>query len=202
LAKKPSRIVVFDFDGTITTKDTLALFLRYYAGTSKWLLNVTLLMPVFVAYGLRIIDRNQVKAYVMRRFFKNAPVEHVETVARRFAKDVIPGLIRPAAQACLDQKKSNLESLYICSASIAPYLRAWGEAQGITNILATELESENGYYTGELKGWNIWGKGKTRRIFAEFAPDSVIISEAYGDSRGDRELLLAAEASFWKPFRL
>ena len=29
-------ITVFDFDGTITTKDTFALFLRYYAGTVSY----------------------------------------------------------------------------------------------------------------------------------------------------------------------
>jgi len=33
-------IVVFDFDGTITTKDTFALFLRYYAGAFVWFVKI------------------------------------------------------------------------------------------------------------------------------------------------------------------
>jgi len=198
----PVEIIVFDFDGTITTDDTFRLFLRYYAGNLNWALNILLLLPIFIGYGLKIVDRNQAKIHVMRRFFKNASTAKLNARAAEFAKDIIPGLIRPQAQACLDSKKNDLESLYICSASIAPYLRAWGESQNIHNILATELESDGDHYTGEIKGWNIWGEGKIRRILAEFAPQPVKIMEAYGDSRGDREMLHAAEASYFRPFRL
>ncbi|WP_026941081.1 HAD-IB family phosphatase [Hellea balneolensis] len=202
VSPSPVEIVVFDFDGTITTDDTFRLFLRYYAGVAKWALNILLLLPVFVGYALKIVDRNQAKIYVIRRFFKNAPVERLNARAASFAEEIIPSLIRPQAQSCLDDKKSDLESLYICSASIAPYLRAWGESQNIHNILATELETDGNRYTGEIKGWNIWGEGKVRRILAEFAPHPVKIIEAYGDSRGDREMLHAAEASYFRPFRL
>ena len=198
----PAEIVVFDFDGTITTDDTFRLFLRYYAGNLKWAANILLLLPVFIGYGLKIVDRNQAKIHVTRRFFKNAPIAKLNARAASFAKEVIPGLIRPQAQACLDSKKTDLESLYICSASIAPYLRAWGKSQNIHNILATELETDGDIYTGEIKGWNIWGEGKIRRILAEFAPHPVKIMEAYGDSRGDQEMLHAAEASYFRPFRL
>lgn len=198
----PVEIVVFDFDGTITTDDTFRLFLRYYAGNLKWAVNILLLMPIFIVYGLKLVGRTQAKIHVTRRFFKNAPIARLDAKAAEFAKEVIPGLIRPQAQACLDSKKTDLESLYICSASIAPYLRAWGESQNIHNILATELESDGDRYTGEIKGWNIWGEGKVRRILAEFAPHPVRIIEAYGDSRGDQEMLHAAEASYFRPFRL
>ena len=199
---EPVEIVVFDFDGTITTDDTFRLFLRYYAGNLKWAANILLLMPIFIGYGLKAVDRNQAKIHVTRRFFKNAPIAKLNARAAEFAKEIIPTLIRPQAQTCLDSKKANLESLYICSASIAPYLRAWGKSQNIHNILATELETDGDRYTGEIKGWNIWGEGKIRRILAEFAPHPVKIMEAYGDSRGDREMLHAAEASFFRPFRL
>ncbi len=199
-------IVVFDFDGTITTKDTFALFLRYYAGAFVWFVKILTLLPVFLAYGLRIMDRNQVKHAVIRRFFANQAVDKVQAKAESFAKDVIPTLIRPKARETLMDKraaeKSGGESLYICSASITPYLKAYFETLDIHQVLATELESVNGVYTGGLKGWNIWGEGKMRRILAEFAPLPVEIIEAYGDSRGDREMLHAAKASFWRPFRL
>ena len=199
---EPIEIVVFDFDGTITTDDTFRLFLRYYAGNLKWTANILLLLPIFIGYGLKVVDRNQAKIHVMRRFFKNASVAKLNARAAAFATEIIPSLIRPQAQACLDSKKTHPESLYICSASITPYLRAWGESQNIHNILATELGTDGDRYTGEIKGWNIWGEGKIRRILAEFAPHPVKIMEAYGDSRGDREMLHAAEASFFQPFRL
>jgi phosphatidylglycerophosphatase C len=201
-----ARIVVFDFDGTITTDDTFRLFLKYYKGSVSYAIKIASLLPVFLAYSVRLIDRNKVKAHVIRKFFKGESVAQIESRADSFAKDVIPALIRPAAKNALEaakkREKSGGESLYICSASIGPYLRAYFEPQGVDKILATELKSESNICNGEIDGYNIWGEGKIRRILAEFAPQEVNIIEAYGDSRGDRELLNAAEASFYRPFRL
>jgi len=198
----PQEIIVFDFDGTITTKDTFALFLRYYNGFLSWMWRIIILIPTFVAYGVKLIDRNAVKKHVIHRFFKNQPIAKVQSRADSFAREVIPGLIRPGAQKALDSLKNDRESLYICSASITPYLKTWGKSQNIHNILATELEHENGVCTGRISGWNVWGPGKIRRILAEFAPNTVKISHAYGDTRGDKEMLHAAEVSHWRPFRL
>jgi len=121
-------IYVFDFDGTITTRDTFALFLRYYSGTWK----------------------------------------------------------------------------YICSASIGPYLRWWASSCGVheQNVMCTELAINADTIAEGLSGYNVWGSNKVRRIFDQFAPQSVKITEAYGDTRGDREMLHAAEASYFKPFRV
>jgi len=112
--------------------------------------------------------------------------------------------VRPKAQACFNDKKQNLDTLYICSASIAPYLKHWALAQGLSesHVLAVELESQADTLTGSIKGYNVWGENKVRRINDAFHSDNVQIKEAYGDTRGDRELLNAAEASFYRPFRL
>lgn len=198
----PRDVYIFDFDGTITTKDTFALFLRYFAGTGRWFFNIIRLMPVFISYILGFISRDRVKIHVIRLFFKNAPTEKVEIRAAEFARDVISGLIRPDALKALKKRQNDPNTLYICSASISPYLRHWGKAHGIKNIMATELQSHNGVCTGEISGWNIWGPGKLRRISAEFMGQNVHIKEAYGDSRGDLEMLNAAQASYWRPFRL
>jgi len=205
--KVENAIYVFDFDGTITTKDTFALFLRYYAGLPRWTLNVTALLPTFIAYKLGLIDRHAVKKAVVKRFFTGADAQALDARAAQFAKDVIPGLIRPAAQsrlnALLSAPDSQRESLYICSASIGPYLRHWAKTQNIAenHVLATELESINGAHTGALEGYNVWGPNKVRRIHDTFLPQSVKILEAYGDTRGDKEMLHAADVSFFKPFR-
>ena len=142
------------------------------------------------------------KAHVIKRFFRGADVSNLQNKAKQFAEDVIPGLIRPAAQTALNARKTSPDTLYICSASISPYLNYWAKAQNIHHVLATELEQDGSRYTGRIEGWNIWGEGKIRRILAEFAPNPVKIAEAFGDSRGDKEMLHAAEVSHWRPFRL
>ena len=201
-------IYVFDFDGTITTRDTFALFLRYYAGTPRWALNITRLLPTFAAYKLGRIDRHAVKHAVINRFFAGESAANIDTRAAQFAKEVIPNLIRPGAQQRLEEllnsSKCGPESLYICSASIGPYLRAWASSCGVheQNVMSTELLVDNGRITEGLLGYNVWGPNKVRRILDQFLPHSVKIVEAYGDTRGDREMLHAAEASFFQPFRV
>lgn len=203
-----NEIIAFDFDGTITTADTFALFLRYYAGTLRWLGNILRLMPTFIAYKVGRIDRHAVKAAVVNRFFAGEPIAKIESTAERFAKEIIPNYVRPAALAHVKAKLADRnvgpETLYICSASIGPYLRYWARSTGIhpAHVMATELESDGATATGGLKGYNVWGANKVRRIFDQFAPQSVKILEAYGDTRGDREMLHAAEASYFRPFRV
>lgn len=197
-------LIIFDFDGTITTKDTFALFLRYYAGFWGWLKNIIILMPVFISYKLGRIDRHAVKIAVIKKFFSNKTVEDIENKAQTFAKNIIPGLIRPQALECFKTKMAEIDRVYICSASISPYLSYWADAQGFPrkNVLSVELSESSGVLSGEIKGYNVWGENKIRRIFDAFCSDNVHIAEAYGDSEGDRELLNAAEASFYRPFRV
>lgn len=196
------RMIAFDFDGTITTKDTFALFIKYYAGTPRWLYTIIGLTPYFAAYGLKFIDRNAVKRHVVRRFFKGRDADELQAKAAVFARDVIPGLIRPLAQKELDAKHARGEDIYIVSASIEHYLIPWAKTQGINHVFATQLQKVENRLTGELDGPNCWGDGKTARIRAEMGQTPYIIAEAYGDSNGDKPLLYAAKASFWRPFRL
>jgi len=196
------KIVAFDFDGTITTKDTFALFLRYWAGTPRWAFNILKLLPVFIAYTLKLISRDKVKVHVCRVFFKGADSIALDRRAEQFAQEVIPDLIRPAALERFLQRNSPPYTLYIVSASIEPYLRAWAKSHSVENILSTKLKVVNERLTGEIDGINCWGAGKMDKIAAEMAEKPYEIVEAYGDTRGDQEMLHAAEVSYWQPFRL
>lgn len=199
---KPVQIIAFDFDGTITTRDTFALFLRYWAGTPLWALKLLKLSPIFLVYVLKIIDRNAVKTHVIRAFFKNTDAMALQARADQFARDVIPNLIRPGALETLKQKNSLPYTLYIVSASIEPYLVSWAKTQDIHNVLSTKLCIVNNRLTGEIDGINCWGAGKIAKIATEMSDTPYFIAEAYGDTRGDKEMLHAAQASFWQPFRL
>ncbi len=206
MTKKPQNIpvnmIAFDFDGTITTKDTFALFLRYWAGTPRWLFNLLKLLPIFMAYTLKIIDRNKVKEHVVRTFFKNANENVLTARAKEFATEIIPTLIRPEAIKTLKKKNVAPNQVYIVSASINHYLDVWAKKHGIKHVIATNLQVKDGYITGELSGPNCWGPGKMTKITAKMAQTPFELVEAYGDTRGDREMLHAAQESYFKPFRL
>ncbi len=199
---QPIQMIAFDFDGTITTTDTLALFFRYWAGTPRWVFNILKLSPVLIGYVIRIVPRDTVKAHLVRTFFKNADADELNRRAAQFAREVIPGLIRPAALKALSEKNKPPYTLYIVSASISNYLDVWAKDNGIERVIATDLEVKDGKLTGELLGPNCWGPGKMAKISAEMAESPYVLTEAYGDTRGDREMLHAAQVSYYKPFHL
>jgi phosphatidylglycerophosphatase C len=201
-ALDPIQLVAFDFDGTITTTDTFAKFLRYYAGPVKWSVNILKLMPVFIGYVFKLVSRDQVKAGLVRTFFTGADAKDFQARADQFATEVIPGLIRPAALEGLTGKNKTPYTVYIVSASISPYLKTWAKMHGINNVIGTDLKIEDGRLTGELDGRNCWGPGKIAKIEQEMGKNPYILVEAYGDTRGDREMLHASQESFFKPFRL
>jgi len=195
-------IIAFDFDGTISTTDSLSIFFRYYAGNVRWFFKILKLMPVFIGYVLKIVHRDTVKASLVKTFLAGANVDEFQSRADKFAAEIIPGLIRPAAQAALNEKKQGSKPVYIVSASLSAYLIPWAKSQGIENVIATDLLQMNGTLTGELDGPNCWGPGKIAKIDARLGKNAYILAEAYGDTRGDREMLHAAQESYFKPFRL
>ena len=67
-------LVLFDFDGTLTRKDTLFAFIRYYHGTVRFVLGFAWLSPVMALYMAKLIRNDRAKEIVLKHFFGNVPV--------------------------------------------------------------------------------------------------------------------------------
>src|SRR5439155_20562205 len=81
------------------------------------------------------------------------------------------------------------DEVVIVSASLAVYLEPLGRTLGATAVLATGLEvCPDGRLTGRLEGANVRGAEKAARLRGYLAGERCELW-AYGDSRGDRELL-------------
>ena len=48
------KVYAFDFDGTLTTKDTLLAFIRYAKGTGKTILGALLFSPILILMRLHL----------------------------------------------------------------------------------------------------------------------------------------------------
>ncbi len=60
-------IVAFDFDGTLTIRDSFTAFLRQRAGAGGWAIGLARMAPALAAYvGDR--DRGRIKAASVREF--------------------------------------------------------------------------------------------------------------------------------------
>jgi phosphatidylglycerophosphatase C len=193
-------IAFFDFDGTITTKDTLLEFIKYCKGSSRFYLGFMLNSPWLVAYKLKIISNQSAKEKVLRYFFNGTPKDQFNSYCKKFAIDIIPSLIRPKALEEIKKLQAAGVSVVIVSASPENWVKQWAEKLSIPTI-ATVLVVENGLITGAIAGKNCHGEEKVQRIKKQYSPETFDEIYAYGDSGGDKPMLQLATHKFYKPFR-
>jgi len=193
------RLVLFDFDGTITTKDTLFEFIKYYVGKPRFILGLAYCLPVLVLYKARIIVNWRAKEFVLRYFLGNENIEDINSKGKSFCHEVIPKIIKPNAIKRLKEHYEQGHEIYVVSASASNWIRFWCKKYQI-GCIATELEVKNNRITGKIKGKNCHGPEKVNRIKAELNIDNYSSIFAYGDSRGDFEMLKLANNKYYREF--
>lgn len=192
-------IAAFDFDGTITTKDTFLPFLMRAFGTPRvWLTLASLALP-----GLRVwigkSTRDRFKALLIGKLFPGASVQYLEKTGLQHAAQ-IESLCRPAALERIKWHKQQGHRLVMVSASLNFYLEPIVQQLGFEDLLCTEVVSLGGTCTGEMKGENCRAAAKVRRLEALLGSLNQYELYAYGDSDGDAEMLEASDHPAFMPF--
>lgn len=193
-------IAFFDFDGTITTKDTLLEFIKFSKGKFRFLKGFFLNSHYLVAYKLKLISNQKAKEKIMHFFFGNMPLSVFQEKCDQFIKEILPGLIRPKAYEEFEKLKQKGILIVIVSASPENWITKWAQEIAIS-IIATQLEVSNNLITGKISGINCHGQEKVRRIKEVYNLAEFKEIYAYGDSSGDKPMLALANYSFMKPFR-
>lgn len=193
-------IAAFDFDGTITKRDTLISFLAFAAGKSQTVKKLLLSSPQMIGFLLHQISRQETKEAILKRFFKGIPYHQLQEMGEAFScSPALSRLIYPAALKRLEWHKSQKHRCILISASLDVYLEPWSQRLGFDDVICSKLEvDQNGNVTGLLEGKNCWGPEKERRLLQLIGPKDNYILYAYGDSRGDEELLSAADYPFYR----
>ena len=192
-------VAAFDFDGTLTRRDTMFPFLLHVAGWGAFVRQVLVLAPTLAGYGLGLIRNDIAKERVFTRFLSGIDMVELQRKAAQFAAQGVPGLLRAEAMRRLDWHKRQGHRCVVISASLELYVQPWALAAGFDEVIATRLESqEQGRITGRLSGANCFGIEKVRRLEALLGARDGYTLYAYGDSRGDRELLASADHAYYR----
>ncbi len=193
-------IAFFDFDGTITTKDTMLEFLRFLVGKLKYNCYMLILTPVFFALKVKLISNHQAKEIMLSFFIGGRKLEEIQISGNTFCKNILPALIRSKALETIKLHQSKQVEVVIVSASAEYWLKNWCDEYGLI-LIATRLSIENGKLTGKISGQNCYGFEKVERIKSSFKLDNYENIFCYGDTKGDLPMLSLATKSFYKPFR-
>lgn len=197
---RASDLVLFDFDGTITTKDTLIEFVRFYRGHRKYIESMVMLSPILGMYALKIIPNWKAKQYFLSRHFRGENIDKFNARCSEFSTKVLPSLIRPKAHAAIKSYREQNVTMAVVSASAENWVKPFCDQYGLL-CLATKLEVKNQVITGRLSGKNCYGDEKVCRIKEQFDLSAFNQIIAYGDSSGDREMLELAHQAHYKPWR-
>jgi HAD superfamily hydrolase (TIGR01490 family) len=194
------QIAFFDFDGTITTKDTLLEFIKFSKGSLKFFMGFLFNSPYIVAYKLRIISNQLAKEKVLRFFFRNTTVEAFTEYCDEFSKSVLPQLVRAGALDEIRRLQRDGYTVVVVSASPENWIQSWADEMKV-QLLATRLQIKENKITGKILGNNCHGKEKVRRIKECYNLADYNHVVAYGDSNGDKPMFKLAGTFFFKPFR-
>lgn len=215
------KIYCFDFDGTLTTSDTLLEFIKYAKGTSRFLMVFLMYSPLLVLMKLHLFPNWKAKQLIFAHLFAGMRIEKFDALCRGFAEES-QHLLRPKGITLVHEALVAGAKVFIVSASIDNWVRPFFKVRGLdgVRVLGTQIEVIDGRLTGKFKSNNCYGEEKVRRITeALSAPPSATSPastsspasapfvrsqyeiEAFGDSRGDKEMLAFADKGHYKPFR-
>ena len=193
-------IAVFDFDGTITTKDTLLEFIRFSKGNLLFLVGFMLHFPLLIAYKLKIYPNWKVKQKLFSYFFKGMKLIDFNRLCDDFYRDA-SDIIRPEAQKAIQKHLDNNDSVVVISASVENWVRPFAQKLIIPFVLCTGIETDSAdCLTGNFSTPNCYGKEKVRRFLDLFPQRDNYYLIVYGDSTGDKELMNFADEKFYKRF--
>lgn len=197
------KVAAFDFDGTLTYRDTLVPFMASAGGWAKF-------GSVSARIGLdaarrkvAVGDRDEVKAEMLRRLFTGHETTELRRRGAAYAKEILGSKrINPGVLARLRQHIAAGHEVVFVSASLVYYLVPIAEQLGMHHVIAVELSSDAGFFTGSLTHPNVRAEQKAIRLrewLGESADGPLTSTElwAYGNSSGDHALLAMADHAYW-----
>ena len=196
------KIYAFDFDGTLTTKDTLLEFIRFAKGSGQMFRGFLLFSPLLLLMKLHLYPNWKAKQQVFSYFFKGMNIDDFNALCTHFAEQN-KRLLRPAGIEKVRQAiEEEQATVLIISASIDNWVRPFfDEIDKKIQVLGTQIETNGGRLTGQFTTKNCYGQEKVNRLTALYPHREAYELIAFGDSRGDKELLDFADKGFYKPFR-
>ena len=198
--RRDQAIVAFDFDGTLTVRDSFTAFLRWRAGDGGWFLGLAKLAPAMADYA-RNRDRGRIKAASVREFLKGVPRMQLEQDAEAYAGQVWPGFLRYDALACWNDWGAKGAHRVIVTASPETTVAPFARRLGAEALLGTQLVFDSDdRVTGAFAGPNCRGEEKVRRLRVAYG-DDVQLAAAYGDTSGDAEMLQIAHEQGFRRFK-
>lgn len=192
------KVYAFDFDGTLTTKDTFIQLIAYARGWWHLIGGLLLFAPILVLMKLRLYPNWKAKQQVFSFFFKGMSIDAFDELCRNFAHDS-QKLLRKKGVRTLSEAVAEGSDVVIVSASIINWVEPFfSDYGGAVKVEGTKIDVRNDIVTGKFLTKNCYGEEKVKRISRRYPNRKSYYLIAFGDSKGDRRMLDYADEAYYR----
>lgn len=196
-----SIVAVFDLDGTLLKRDSLLLLARSTRPRPQLVMPILRFFPYLLIHRLKLIDNQKLKSKFIKIFLAHHSYGALlNFAAAAFCEQLQHGL-NPVALQRLRWHQDQGHWTVLVTASPEFYVQPLAKSLGFDQVLATQLQVKSDRLTGKFLRPNCYGPEKVRRLRASLGDLSQYTLYAYGDSRGDRELLQIATYPYYRKFQ-
>lgn len=187
-------LALFDLDGTITRRNTLApyaigLLLRHPLRLPR----VVCVLPALARFVLGRCDHGELKAAFLHKTFGGLERRELDAWTARFVPRLLRNGLFADARAAIERHRLHGDTLALLSASTDLYVPAIGKALGFADVECTGVAWEDTRLIGTLSTANRRGEEKVRCLEALRARHPGLAVVAYGNAAGDLAHLRLAE---------
>jgi phosphatidylglycerophosphatase C len=190
-------LALFDFDGTITTREMFPDFMRFSVAPRRLIAGKILLAPWIAGYRTGMVSGNGVRSRIVDFGFRGVSETSISEAGLAFARDVLPGVVRPVALDRIRWHQTQGDRVVVVSGSLDIYLSHWCEEMDV-ELICSRLETSDGRLTGRYLGAQCVGEEKVRRVREACELDAFDTVYAYGDTHEDREMLELADRKYFR----
>jgi phosphatidylglycerophosphatase C len=190
-------LALFDFDGTLTTREMLPDFFRRAIPRQRLWLGQVLLAPLIIGYRLGWVPGTMVRAAIVRVGLAGLPLVDYRRHGEAFANEVLPGVLRADAMARLHWHQARGDTVVVVSGAFDVYLEPWCRQHGVA-LICSALEHDGQRLTGRYLGPQCVRAEKPARVVARYDLARFERVHAYGDTVEDLDLLAIAHHRYYR----
>lgn len=157
------------------------------------------MIPSTACYLVGRISRNDLKEKLITVYLTGTKEAWVKERAEAFCAASWQRLMRPSGLVSVADQLAKEATVTLCSASPELVLSPFAKKLGV-GLIGTRLVSVDGVLTGEIEGTNCRCEQKVIRLEAQYGPLEHYTLRAWGDTRGDEQMLGAAQEPHWREF--
>lgn len=194
-------LYLFDFDGTITNKDSFGHFFLKSFGLKHVLIKLLLNAPILIFTFLTHKKKSKTKEFITSILLKGKTLNEIEKIGEYYYHHHLNDILRSKAMVMINKlKEEDSNNIWIVSASLDIWLKPFAKGLNV-GLLCTEIEYKNAKFTGCFKSANCKGPEKVNRIKKELNLKNFKNIISFGDSKGDLEMFNISTQYNYKPFK-